>query len=154
MRWEKELGKEFSTFSPTFFPFFQLFSIFFNFFFNSLSTLFQISESRPNFRIKSWKKVEKKSCKKVEVFFPNFFFSPHHPDQMSEGCQVSKVTLWVKGSIEKAQRLLITLSVPGSDGQLLSFVNDYEMFYQRLGDTWEYILCPGVLKQCWPSLQN
>ena len=38
---------------------------------------------------------------------------------MSEGGQVSKV----QGSAEKAQRLLITLSVPGSHGQLLSLVN-------------------------------
>ena len=44
-------------------------------------------------RKKCWKKLEKieKSRKKIQLFF-----SPHHPDQMSEGSQVSKVTLCVK----------------------------------------------------------
>ena len=51
---------------------------------------------------KSWKKIEKswkKIKKKVEEkfkFFSQLFFSPHHPDQMSKGSQVSKVTLCVK----------------------------------------------------------
>ena len=44
------------------------------------------------------KKVEKKSFKKIEKFqfFSTFFFSPHHPDQMSGASQVSKITIHVK----------------------------------------------------------
>ena len=61
-------------------------------------------------RKKCWKKLEKieKSQKKIQLFF-----SPHHPDQMSEGSQVSKVTLCVKilkwQSLTQAQRVGIEL---------------------------------------------
>ena len=44
---------------------------------------------------KSWKKVGKKIGLFFKFFF-NLFFSAHHSDQMSEGAQVSKVTLCVK----------------------------------------------------------
>ena len=44
---------------------------------------------------KKLKKVEK-YLKKFEKVEKKFFFSPHHSDQMSEGSQVSKVTLCVK----------------------------------------------------------
>ena len=43
---------------------------------------------------KNEKKNLKKNWKNFNFF--QFFFSPHYPDQMSEGYQVSKVTLCVK----------------------------------------------------------
>ena len=44
---------------------------------------------------KSWNFCLNK-LKKCQPFFLDFFFSAHHPDQMSDGSQVSKVTLCVE----------------------------------------------------------
>ena len=44
---------------------------------------------------KSWGKVLNILKKQVEKDF-NFFFSAHHSNQMSEGSQVSKITIYVK----------------------------------------------------------